>query len=119
MIRFINCVKRRSDISVEQFRQYWNSEEFESLIKQVVAVSGARRYSKNATLLVEANTMVQEQRGSGTPFDGVLEYWWDRAAHLGELFTTAEAGALMQKMLDYQRQFIDLPQSSAFFTEAE
>ncbi len=117
MIRFINCVKRRPDISVEQFRQYWNSNEFESLIKQVVAISGAARYKKSATLVIEANHLVQERRGTGEPFDGVLEYWWEKAAHLDELLARPEAEALMQKMLANQKQFADLAHSSGFFTE--
>ena len=119
MIRYINCVKRRPDISIEQFRQYWNSNEFADLINQVVALSGAKRFSKSATLVVEANTLLQQQRGSADPFDGVLEYWWDKAAHLDTLFDKPEVTDLMQRMLDYQRQFIDFSHSSIFFTEAE
>lgn len=119
MIRLINCVKRRPDITVEQFRKYWNSNEFEILIKQVVAVSGAKRYRKSATLIVEANVLLQQRRGTGEPFDGVLEYWWDRAAHLDALLESPETGGLMQQMLDYQKQFIDMPHTSAFFTEAD
>ena len=119
MIRLINCVKRRPDITLEQFRQYWNSNEFESLIKQVVAISGATRYAKSATLVIEANTLVQQRRGTGEPFDGVLEYWWDKAAHIEGLMGKSEAAALIQSMLDYQKRFIDLPHSSVFFTEAE
>ena len=119
MIRFINCVKRRPDITVEQFRKYWNSNEFEELIKQVAAVSGVKRYRKSATLIVEANALVQERRGSGAPFDGVLEYWWDNASHLTDLFGEPNVSALTDKMLAYQKQFIDMPHTSAFFTEAD
>ena len=119
MIRFINCVKRRPDISIEQFRQFWSSSEFDELIKAVVAMSGAARYKKSATLVIEANHLVQERRGTGEPFDGVLEYWWDKAAHLEGIMDKPEAAGLMQKMLDYQKQFADIPHSSAFFTEAE
>lgn len=119
MIRYINCVKRRPDISVEQFRQFWNSREFTDLINQVVETTGAKRFSKSATLIIEANTQIQQQRGSGEPFDGILEYWWDKASHLGELFAKPEAKDLVQKMLNYQKQFIDMPKTAAFFTEAE
>jgi hypothetical protein len=119
MIRFINCIKRRPDITVEQFRNYWNSDEFKNLIKQIVTLSGAKRYSKSATLVIEANTMLQKRRGSSEPFDGVLEYWWDKASHLDDLFNTAEAGLLTQKMLDFQKQFVDIANSSAFFTEVD
>jgi hypothetical protein len=118
MIRFINCMKRRPEMSVEQFRQFWNSAEFDNLIRQNVALSGAKRYSKNATLVVEANTLIRERRGSSEPFDGVLEYWWDNAAHLTEMLNSPQYQALIQKMLTYQQQFIDVANSSGFFTEA-
>lgn len=117
MIRFINCIKRRPEMSIEQFRQYWNSNEFVDLINQVVEITGAMRFRKSATLVIEANLQVQQRRGSGEPFDGVLEYWWDKASHLNELFGKPEAKLVMQKMLDYQTQFIDMPHTVAFFTE--
>ena len=118
MVRFINCFKRRQDITAEQFRQFWSSDEFDKLIKQVVDITGASRYSKNATLVIEANALVQEQRGTGEPFDGVLEYWWEKASHLESLFADPEAQQLMREMLEYQKKFSDLTHSSAFFTEA-
>ena len=31
MIRFINCVRRRQDISLQEFRRHWNSPEIEAL----------------------------------------------------------------------------------------
>ena len=36
MIRFINCVRRRADISSEQFRQFWNDPKFDALINRVM-----------------------------------------------------------------------------------
>ena len=41
MIRFINCVCRRADISFEQFRQFWNDPKFDALISRVVEYTGA------------------------------------------------------------------------------
>ena len=118
MVRYINCVKRRPEMSIEQFRRFWNSAEFDELINQVVAASGAKRFNKSATLVIEANIQIQQQRGSSEPFDGVLEYWWDKAAHLSDLFAQPQTKLLLQQMMDYQKQFIDLSHSSSFFTEA-
>jgi len=36
VIRFINCVRRRADISSEQFRQFWNDPELDAIIGRVV-----------------------------------------------------------------------------------
>jgi hypothetical protein len=111
-------MRRRPDVTADQFRQYWNDPQFIALIERTVALTGALRYSKNATLHVQANVTVQELRGTGDPYDGVLEYWWDNAAELIARTQSAEGRALTAEMLAYQRQFVDLTRSTAFFTEA-
>lgn len=118
MIRFINCMKRKSGLTPEQFRQYWNDPRFTALIERVAALTGATRYAKNATLIVAANTLVKEMRGTRDPYDGVLEYWWDNAAHLIERIESPEGQALTEEILVFQRQFVDLAASTAFFVES-
>ena len=118
MIRFINCTKRKPEMSPEQFRQYWNSPQFTVLIDQMVALTGAVRYVRSTTLSVTANQLVKERRGGQDPYDGILEYWWENAAHLFDRINSPEGAALIDQMLAFQRQFVDLSQSTAFFTEA-
>lgn len=119
MIRFINCVRKRSDISSEQFRQYWNDPKFDVIVGRVVEYTGATGYAKNLTLMVSANDLMRERRAFGEPFDGVLEYWWNNASQLHSVLDSPQCDVLMQSMLDFQRQFVDLEKSCAFFTEAQ
>jgi hypothetical protein len=120
MIRFINCVRRRADISSEQFRQFWNDPKFDALIGRVVAYTGATGHVKDLTLMVEANVLMREWRGGAAPpFDGVLEYSWKNASQLHSVLNSEQCSVLMQAMLDYQKQFVDLEHSCAFFTEAK
>jgi len=117
MIRFINCVRRREDISVDEFRRYWNSPEFEQLFERLFKIVQPRGFAKNLTLQVSANERIQQERGSGEPFDGTLEFWWDNAAELLEKYDSPQAQEIRQEMLDYQKQFIDIQRCHAFFTE--
>ena len=117
MVRFINCMRRRTGLTPEQFRKHWQDPKFTALIERVVALTDAKRYAKTATLVVEANMLVIEQRGTGVPYDGVLEYWWDNATHLLKALETPAGRALQQDMLTYQKQFVDFAGSTAFFTE--
>ena len=120
MIRFINCVRKRSDISSEQFREYWHDPKFDTIIDRVVEYTGATGHTKNLTLMVEANELMQERRGgSAPPFDGVLEYWWDNAPQLNAVLNSPQCDVLMKSMLEFQKQFVDLEKSCAFFTEAQ
>lgn len=63
---------------------------------------------------------MQERRGgSAQPFDGVLEYWWDNSSQLNTVLHTPQCDLLMKSMLEYQKKFVDLENSCAFFTEAQ
>jgi hypothetical protein len=118
MIRLITCLKRRDDISPEEFRRYWMDAAFDELIGRIVALTGAERYAKNLTLSVEANVLLMQERGLGEPFDGIIEFWWHDAAHFDELYNSEERKSLMLDMQAYQTQFADLAASASFFTES-
>src|SRR5512134_3039019 len=64
MIRFINCIRKRADISSEEFRQFWNDPKLDAIIRRVVEYTGASGYVKNLTLMVSANELMQERRGA-------------------------------------------------------
>ena len=119
MIRFINCVRKRADISSEQFRQYWNDPKFDAIVGRVVEYTGAGGHAKNLTLMVAANDIMRERRAFGEPFDGVLQYWWDNAAQLNAVLNSPQCDLLMKSMLEFQKQFVDLERPCAFFTEAQ
>ena len=118
MIRLITCLKRRDDVSAEDFRRYWQEAAFDDLIARIAALSGAERCAKNLTLSVEANTLLKQERGLGEPFDGIIEYWWHDAANFEALYNSEERKALMREMQDYQGRFADMAASASFFTES-
>lgn len=118
MIRLITCLKRRDDISAEEFRRHWSDAAFDELIRRVMALTGAERCAKNLTLSVEANTLLMQERGLAEPFDGIIEHWWHDAANFEAMYNSEERKALMQEMQDYQGRFADLAASTSFFTES-
>jgi len=117
MVRFIHCVRKRDDISLEDFRAYWQSPEFDLLLQRMAQFIGARRYAKNATLAVDANLWVMEMRNLGEPFDGVIEYWWENAAHVMQVALTDSFQQLRDEIEACQGKFIALDRSLMFFTE--
>jgi hypothetical protein len=118
MIRFINCLKRKPGMTPAEFRRYWDDPRFAGLIDQVVRLTGAKQYARHVTLDVGANDLAREMRGGREPYDGVLEYWWDSAAHVLPAVNGPEGRAIVKEMLDYQRQFVEFSASTAFFTES-
>lgn len=118
MIRLITCLKRRADVGPAEFREFWQAPKFDELIGRVVAQTGAELSAKNLTLGVTANQMLVQDRGLGEPFDGVVEYWWNDAAHFETMYNEADSQALLSEMQDYQQQFADISASVSFFTES-
>lgn len=118
MIRFITCFHRRADLSAKEFRALWDSPDFDLLIARMANTALAERWAKNATLVVGANVLVQQYRGTEEPFDGVLEYFLDSAAHFNSLLNNPAFLKVEAEMRAYQERFADLSRSKAFFTEA-
>ncbi|MEN8803808.1 MAG: EthD domain-containing protein [Thiogranum sp.] len=117
MIRYINCFRKKSGVSAEEFRECWNSTEYNELIERIAAFYQAVRYAKNLTLRVEMGQKLISDRGMSEPYDGIIEYYWDNAHQLSTLYETPEARILGEKIGKYQNEFIDLSRSTAFFTE--
>ena len=119
MIRYINCVRKREDISQDEFRRYWNSPEFQQLFEKMFLVVKPKGFAKNLTLQVSANEDLRQYRGSAEPFDATIEYWWDNASELMENWDTPQAIDFYNQMLEFQKQFIDIEKCHAFFSEYE
>ena len=117
MIRYINCFRKKPDVSAEEFREYWNGAEYNELIAKIAAFYQAVHYAKNLTLKVEMGQKLLSDRGLSEPYDGIIEYYWDNAHQLSTLYESPEAQALGAQMEKYQNDFIDLSRSTAFFTE--
>ncbi|HHH43746.1 MAG TPA: hypothetical protein ENK49_06380 [Gammaproteobacteria bacterium] len=117
MIRYINCFRKAPGLSTEDFREFWQSAEFDELIHKIVVLTGAVRHSKSLTLQVSMGEELVSERGLAQPYDGILEYYWESAQHLPEVYASEEARTLLEQLTRFQRQFVDLANSTAFFTE--
>ncbi len=84
---------------------------------KVAELTNAVSHSKNLTLQVEMGQRLIADRGMDEPYDGILEYRWDSANQLKDLYESPEARKLLEQATKYQSQFIDLARSTAFFTE--
>ena len=118
MIRFIHCMKKRPELTIAEFREYWNSQEFTELMDRMTQMLGPVSVIRNLTFNIELNNSLMQERGAEEPFDGIIEIWLESAADLQNL-NNAEADALRAEMKAYQQQFVDFTESRRFFTEWE
>ena len=116
MIKVVMCMRRREDVSEEEFHRYWR-EEHGPLVRSLAPAMGAVRYVQSHTIAPERNAAMQKSRGTTEPFDGLVEVWFESLASLAERFNSQEAREADRTLRADEGGFIDLGRSSFFLTE--
>lgn len=116
MIKFVYCVRRRPEMTPEQFRKYW-VENHGPLVHKYAKDMKAKRYVQSHTLDIPANQLVQQIRGTKPPYDGITEIWWDSLEDLLIAAQSPEGQQANLLLTQDEAKFCDLPNCSVFFTE--
>jgi uncharacterized protein (TIGR02118 family) len=75
MLKLIYCLRRKPDLSVEEFQRYWR-EVHAPLVAERADLLGIKRYVQAHTTMPEVVPALQERNGgSPAPYDGVAEIW--------------------------------------------
>ena len=114
MIKLNQCLKSLPGMSAKDFRTHW--DVYQERLIVLAEKMCARRLVVSTTLNVEANLQLMIMRGSGVPFDGVVEMWFDRGAGLEEMLDEPEVQGAMESLQDAQDAFVDFARSSFFFS---
>jgi hypothetical protein len=115
MIKLVYAVRRRADLTPDAFRARWLVHG--PLVREAAAAIGARRYVQSHTLETPLNAALAASRGMDEAFDGITEVWWDDLAALEAGMGTPEGIEAARRLLDDEREFIDLAASFLFLTE--
>lgn len=116
MIKLTYCIRRRADVSPEEFRRHW-LERHGPLVRRHAEAIGAVRYVQSHTLETELNDVLRGSRGAAPAYDGVTEVWWPSREALEAGLRTPEGQEAARALLEDERRFIDLAASSLFLTE--
>jgi uncharacterized protein (TIGR02118 family) len=116
MIKLVFCVRRRSDLSADDFKRYW-IEKHAPLVEKHAAAVGAKRYVQSHTLEDDTNEALRASREAAQAFDGIAEVWWESRDALIAALSRPEGQAAGAELLEDEHAFIDLARSSLFLTE--
>lgn len=116
MIKFIYCVKRRADLSPEEFSAYWLNNHG-PLVKRHANTIRAKKYVQSHWLDTPLNRVTAEARGMTQTFDGITEIWWDSAEDAIAAGSSAEGQEANAILAKDEANFCDLAGSSVFFTQ--
>ena len=116
MIKLVYCVRKRGDITDEEFHRYW-LENHGPLVKSFAETMKATRYVQSHTVLPEVNQAIMEARGMKLPYDGITELWWNSLEDLMAGSGSEEGAKVGETLKADESKFIDFSESRIFFTE--
>jgi len=116
MIKLVFALRRRSDLSVEEFQTYWR-ETHAPLVAARADLLKIRRYVQVHTKDLDGLHAAFQQRNGGAPlpYDGVAELWFDSLDQLGS--DDPAARQAQAELLADEANFIDLSNSPMWMSE--
>jgi uncharacterized glyoxalase superfamily protein PhnB len=117
MLKIVFCLKRRADISREEFRRLWSGPHAE-LIRASAGVLGIRRNVHNYTVTTPLDDGIRKGRGLDLDdYDGVAESWFDSHEALRTAYSTDEGRAAARAIAEDEAGFVDFAKSRVFFVD--
>jgi len=115
MIKLVFCLRRRPELSREEFQRYWY-ETHAPLVRKHAEALGIRKYIQVHSTSHPMNQAIQASRGAPDEYDGVAELWFDSLEAMAAN-RSPEAAAAGAALLEDEAKFIDLARSPLWFAE--
>jgi len=116
MTKVFFCLRRRPELSREEFLEYWGKTHGPLAVK-ASQYSGLKRYIQNWTIPSAMADTGRAIRGTLAPFDGIAEAWIDEAERQ-RLMDSASGKILFDQIFADEKNFIDM-ENSVFFAVEE
>jgi uncharacterized protein (TIGR02118 family) len=115
VLRLLFCLRRRPDLSREEFSAYWRDVHGPLVVERAESL-GFGAYVQYHTCDVPGLHRYFQQRNDGSPepYDGLVEIWIDS---LDSLRTDEPAKKAAAELLADERNFIDLSQSPMWIAD--
>lgn len=118
MIKFVMCLCRKSDMTREQFQDYWLNKHGPFFMRNAGKMR-AKKYVQSLTLDTPLNEGMRESRGMRAEFDGVAEVWFESEQDLMEAMSSPTGQELSAALLEDECNFVDHSKSSAFIVREQ
>jgi uncharacterized protein (TIGR02118 family) len=116
MIKMIFCVRKREDVSSEEFQNYWLNKHG-PLVKSHRKSLCIKKYIQSHAGFSELGDVAIGQRGMRSGYDGLAELWWENVDSLQSALITEEGQNAGAELIEDEAKFIDLANSTIFFSE--
>jgi uncharacterized protein (TIGR02118 family) len=117
MLDIVFCLKRRPELSPEEFRRYWR-ERHAPLVAGHADTLGILRYSQHHTINSTLTEVLRAGRGCAPEhFDGIALISFESLDTLQAAAATPAGIAAGVELLEDERRFIDHERSVIWFTD--
>ncbi|MGO9344081.1 MAG: EthD domain-containing protein [Acidimicrobiales bacterium] len=117
MIDVVLCIRRRDELSPEEFRRYWR-DEHAPLVASHAEILGIRSYVQHHTLVTGLESIVQDDRGCPSDvYDGVAVISFESLDDMAAKGAEPAALAAAEELAADERLFVNHAESRIWFTE--
>jgi len=109
MVKLIVAVKRRADVSIEQFHEHWRTAHARLIKDNPATGRYVRRY-------VQCHTLAAEYARGEVAFDGTAELWFDSIEDKDAFFSDPD---YLRQIQPDEGRFADMVRTVAFVTQEE
>jgi uncharacterized protein (TIGR02118 family) len=109
MIKVMVGLRRRPELTREQFQQYWYDEHPDAAGADMAGIEamGALRYVQMHALDEEYNARLAKARGGEDDFDGFAELWFDSLEDFEQAAGSEGGRAATRAFLEDEKNFVD------------
>ena len=115
MVKLVYCLRRRADVSPEEFYRYW-LDTHGPKVKNTAEAMRALRYIQSHTCAPEVNQAFVASRGLAPAYDGITEVWWNNIEDLKAAMASPAGSEAMAMLREDESRFIEFSQSCVFMT---
>ena len=117
MIKVTFALRRREDLSIEEFHSYW-LERHGPLLRRHAQALGIRRYVQSHTVATVLDGPLREVRSlDPEPFDGLAEIYFDSVQAVAGVLATEQGQLIGAELVADEQKFVDLDRSPIWLTE--
>ena len=117
MIKLVFSLRRRPDLTRDEFQLYWRDRHAPLVARHADALQ-IRRYVQTHARASEVGAAQSAARGSEPDaYDGQAELWWDSLDDIIAAVSTPAGQQAALELLDDERRFIDLERSPMWIGE--
>ena len=117
MIKLTFCLRRRADLTPEEFHDYWLNTHGPLVRKQMDALKIRKYVQVHPVPAQELNDGIRQSRNAPEPYDGIAELWYDSVESLMANRSSDAARESGRILLEDEKNFIDLENSPLWFNE--